>query len=269
MSVLDVVNKIDTTVSNAVDIAKKKATYAIMDLIIKQSTFKAVYSTVMMSTSAAQVIRNQKMFAAAGAGGDSAKALGFTIASDVISGLGGAIGLLDISLVVDAATAFLLNKASPYLQDIWEKTLALPNIEGIPISSDRITTTRDIDVGEQMMIVQSTSSKEYWTDNAVPKLKEWHIEGYITTSLSLDSQYLIKPSLKMQMNFLDICAASRRPVLFKDNRGEFLFVQITNLQTEEEATYNNAIKVSISLKEYKPYKVKNMASAIDVANKGV
>ena len=119
------------------------------------------------------------------------------------------------------------------------------------------------------MIVQSTSSKEYWTDNAVPKLKEWHIEGYITTSLSLDSQYLIKPSLKMQMNFLDICAASRRPVLFKDNRGEFMFVQITNLQTEEEATYNNAIKVSISLKEYKPYKVKNMASAIDVANKGV
>ena len=64
MSVLDVVNKIDTTVSNAVDIAKKKATYAIMDLIIKQSTFKAVYSTVMMSTSAAQVIRNQKMSAA-------------------------------------------------------------------------------------------------------------------------------------------------------------------------------------------------------------
>ena len=46
-----------------------------------------------------------------------------------------------------------------------------------------------------------------------------------------------------------------------------MFVQITNLQTEEEATYNNAIKVSISLNEYKPYKVKNMASAKDIANK--
>lgn len=267
MSVLDTINKLDTTVNNAVDMAKKQATYALMDLIINQSVFKATYSVVMLSTSAAQVVRNQKM--SPGASSDTSRALGMTITSDLISGLGGAIGLIDISLITNAATAAILNKTSPYLQDVWEKTLALPNIEGIPISTETVTTSREIDVGEQMMIVQSTSSKEYWTDNAVPKLKEWHLEGYITTSLSLDSQYLIKPSLKMQMNFLDQCAASRRPVLFKDNRGEFLFVQITNLQTTESATYNNAIAVNISLKEYKPYTVKNTSAYIDVANKEI
>lgn len=263
MSILDTINE-------SVNKAKEVSTYAIMDLIISSSTFKAIYSTVMLSTSAAQVVRNQKMsVAAVGAAGNSAKTLGLTVASDMISGLGGSIGLIDISLITNAATASILNKASPYLQDIWEKTLVLPNIEGIPISAGTLTTSREIDVGEQMMIVQSTSSKEYYTDNAVPKLKEWTLDGYITPSLSLDSQYIIRPSLKMQLNFLDVCASSRRPVLFKDNRGEFMFVQITNLQTEEEASYNNAIKVNISLKEYKPYTVKNTPAYIDVANKEI
>ena len=253
-----------TTVNSAVKGAKDQATYALMDMIIKNSAMQAVYGTVMLATSAAQVVRNEKM-SVASAARSSDKALGLTIGSDIVSGLGGAIGLLDISLITEAATAAAIGKGSPYLQEVWEKTLALPNIEGVPISTSVFNTSREIEVGEQVMIVQSTSQKRYWTDNAVPKLKEWTLEGYITTSLSLDSMYLIRPSLKMQMNFLDTCAASRRPVLFKDNRGEFMFVQITNLQTTEDATYNNAIKVNISLKEYKPFTVDNVQAILETA----
>jgi hypothetical protein len=256
-----------STINKAVDNVKNQATYAVMDAIIQSSSLQAVYSTVMLATSAAQVVRNEKMSAAAGSVGNSAKALGLTVTSDIISGLGGTIGLIDISLVTNAATAAVLSKASPYLQEVWEKTLVLPNIEGIPINTSSLATSREVEVGEQMMIVQSTLQKQYWTDNAVPKLKEWQLEGYITTALSLDSLYLIRPSLKMQLNFLDTCAASRRPVLFKDNRGEFMFVQITNLQTTEEATYNNAIKVNISLKEYKPFTVDYGQAKYEIASR--
>lgn len=242
------------SINKAVGEVQQQATELIMDSIIKNSAFKAVYETVMLSTSAAQVLRNQTLTVTKTATKVGDIPLN---ATDLLSGLGGAIGLIDISIVTNAATAYTLNKASPYLQEVYEKTLALPNIEGVPISTSSLTTSRRIEVGEQAMIVQSTSQKKYWTDNAVPKLKEWQLEGYITSALSLDSLYLIKPSLKMQWSFLDRCAESRRPVLFKDNRGEFIFVQITNLQTEEVSEYNNAIKVSISLKEYKPLTVTN------------
>ena len=254
--------KVKTTwdaVNDTVDNARNEATYAIMDAIIRNKTWKTAYETVMLGANAAQVIRNQCLQQRQGF--NSASGLGLEVASF----LSGVTGLLDISLVTTAAAAYTLGKASPFLQDVYEKTLVLPNIESVPISSSTITTSREVAVGDQPMIVQSTSQKQYWTDNAVPKLKEWNIEGYITPTLSLDSLYLVKPSLKMQMNYLDICAASRRPVLFKDNRGEFIFVNIMNLQTTEEASYNNAIKVNISLKEYRPFTVKNAVAQIKEA----
>lgn len=128
-----------------------------------------------------------------------------------------------------------------------------PNIAGIPISSAVVDTNREVEVSESQVIVQSTRQKKYWTDNAVPRLKEWTITGYLTSMSPLDSGQLIKPSLQWQAFYLDVCASSRRPVSFKTNRGEFVKVQITNLHTVEEASYNNAIKVEISLKEYNPY----------------
>lgn len=253
------VKKVNTTwdaVNTAAEDAQNAATYAIMDAIISDSGWKTAYEAVMLSTSAAQALRNQSLQQRQNA--STVTGLGLEVAS----ALSGVIGLLDVSLVTEAAAAYALGKASLFLQDLWEKTLMLPNIEGVPISSSTVNTSREVDVGEQPMIVQSTSKKQYWTDNAVPKLKEWTIDGYITSSLALDNLYLVKPSLKMQMNFLDTCAASRRPVLFKDNRGEFIFVNIMNLQTTEEASYNNAIKVTISLKEYKPFKVTNAVAQI-------
>lgn len=247
------------TVNTSVENAKLAATYAVMDAIVRSSAWKTAYEAVMLSSSAAQVLRNQSLRQRQGT--STITGLGLEAAS----ALSGVIGLLDISLVTEAASAYALSKASPFLQDIWEKTLMLPNIEGVPISSSVVNTDRSVDVGEHPMIVQSSTKKQYWTDNAVPKLKEWTIEGYITTSLTLDNLYLVKPSLKMQINFLDMCAESRRPVLFKDNRGEFIFVNIMNLRTIEEASYNNAIKVSISLKEYKPFTVTNTVAQVGEA----
>lgn len=155
------------------------------------------------------------------------------------------------------------------MASIIDKALTEPNIAGIPISTARIETNRDIEVSESMVVVQSTKNRTYWTDNAVPRLKEWTIEGYLTTISPIDAGYLIKPSLQWQAYYLDVCAKSRRPVLFKTNRGEFVKVQITNLHTNEEASYNNAIQVTISLKEYNPYTIINNPEENKVAIRNV
>lgn len=141
---------------------------------------------------------------------------------------------------------------TPVMHSLLQATVE-PNIAGIPISSASVDTNREVEISESQVIIQSTRQKKYWTDNAVPRLKEWTVSGYLTSMSPLDSGQLIKPSLQWQAYYLDVCASSRRPVTFKTNRGEFVRVQITNLHTVEEASYNNAIKVEISLKEYNPY----------------
>lgn len=243
--------------------AKAYGISVMMDSIISSSLMKDVYETVMMNASARQAIRNTKggvVVTGSGVSGalQSAVNIGYEAATAPTA-------LTDISVLSSAGISSIANLISGEMQELWEKTLMVPNIEGVPISTATIETSRDVDVGDQVMIVQSTSQKRYWTDNAVPKMKEWVVSGYITPQLLLDSMYAVKPSLKIQHEFLDICAASRRPVLFKDNRGEFIFVQIMSLHTTEEASYNNAIKVTISLKEYKPFTVNNVTSLVDSA----
>lgn len=243
--------------------AKAYGISVMMDSIIASSAMKDVYETVMLNASARQAIRSTKGGAVVMGQGisgvtQSAVSIGYEAAM-------GAVALTDVSVVTAAGISSIANLISSEMQDLWEKTLMVPNIEGVPISTATIDTSREIDVGDQVMIVQSTAKKQYWTDNAVPRLKEWTVSGYITPQLLLDSMYAVKPSLKMQHEFLDICADSRRPVLFKDNRGEFRFVQIMSLHTTEEASYNNAIKVTITLKEYKPFSVNSVTALVDSA----
>ena len=145
------------------------------------------------------------------------------------------------------------------------QALAQPNVAGIPISSPKVETNREIEVSESMVIVQSEAMKQYWTDNSVPRLKEWTVEGYLTSISPLDAGCIIKPTLQWQAYYLDVCAKSRRPVLFKTNRGEFVKVQITNLHTTEEASYNNGIQVSLTLKEYNPYFINKIHSGTEIA----
>lgn len=168
-----------------------------------------------------------------------------------------------LSLVQDAKEA--VSVALPQASVLLNQALALPNIAGVPINSPKVETNKDVEVSESMVIVQSSATKKYWTDNAVPRLKEWIVTGYLTSSTPLDDGLVIKPSLQWQISYLTMCADSRRPVVFKTNRGEFVKVQITNLHTIEEASYNNGIEVSISLKEYNPYFVDSGTGEVEIA----
>lgn len=240
---------------------QEEATLNVMDAIIRDSSFKTVFEAIMISTSASQAVRNASLT------GPSSHAAASLLGNTSML-IGTALALTDISVInASGLTALTSLDQTKFMQDIWEKALAVPNIEGIPISTANINTVREVDVGEHPMIVQSSKQKQYWTDNAVPKLKQWTIEGYITTQMNvMDSLFLIKPSLQLQIDFLDTCSISRRPVLFKDNRGTFRFVQIMNLQTTEEADYNNAIKVTISLKEYKPFEIASNSALLQQAS---
>lgn len=200
----------------------------VLDAVLASRVASTAFNTLILANNTASMYRNTK-------GEYPANSMDAAVA--VYSAIQSAnMGLNSIPLVGELARA-----------------MVEPNIAGIPISSASVDTNREVEVSESQVIVQSTKTKKYWTDNAVPRLKEWSVSGYLTSTSPLDSGQLIKPSLQWQAYYLDVCTKSRRPVIFKTNRGEFVKVQITNLHTTEEASYNNAIKVEVSLKEYNPY----------------
>lgn len=149
-----------------------------------------------------------------------------------------------------------LLKATDLLNKL-NQLLMSPNIEGIPINTTSVKVSREVDISESLVIVQDTYGKDYKTDNAVPHLREWNLEGYLTSVSNLDNMLLIKPTLMLQMKYLDACAASRKPVWFKTDNNEFFKVQITRLYFERVAESTNAVHVLVSLKEFKPYIVED------------
>lgn len=213
---------------------QEAAIVEVLDRILRSSKTESAFNTVMMVNNTASTLKNTRGTYAANT-------------SQLVQPLYAAI----------QQTSNAIRSVTNPLSSLISKALAEPNVAGIPISAAKVETNRDIEVSESMVIVQSTKSRKYWTDNAVPRLKEWNIDGYLTVTSPLDSGCLIKPSLQWQAYYLDVCAKSRRPVMFKTNRGEFVKVQITNLHTMEEASYNNVIQVTMSLKEYNPYIVTN------------
>lgn len=149
-----------------------------------------------------------------------------------------------------------LSKATDLLNKL-NQLLMSPNIEGIPINATSVKVSREVDISESLVIVQDTYGKDYKTDNAVPHLREWNLEGYLTSVSNLDNMLLIKPTLMLQMKYLDACAASRKPVWFKTDNNEFFKVQITRLYFERVAESTNAVHVLVNLKEFKPYIVED------------
>lgn len=132
-----------------------------------------------------------------------------------------------------------------------------PNIEGIPIASPQVTTTRTTDVASHAIIVQSKDNKEYRVDNAVPKPRQWQVEGYLRTMTAADQLFVIRPTLSTQERQLDLYATSRRPCWFKDDYNRFYRVQITSFISQHDAASTNTSKVSLTLQEYKPLMVDN------------
>lgn len=222
--------------------AQTKAIVEVLDLILRSKKAEIAFESVILSNNMASSYKNNH-------GSYPANT------SEGLVPLYSAIQSINTS-VHSAVAIKLLDEA-----------LAQPNIAGIPISSPKVETNREIEISESMVIVQTTKNRKYWTDNAVPRLKEWTLEGYLTSTSPIDTGCLIKPSLQWQAYYLDVCAKSRRPVLFKTNRGEFTQVQITSFHTVEEASYNNAIQVSISLKEYNPYTIASTPREEKIATK--
>lgn len=160
--------------------------------------------------------------------------------------------------------------------------LVSPNIEGIPICSSTIRSSRENEVSEQAVIIQESQSKEYKTDNSVPRLMIWHIDGYITSMNDLnktkgwpgasglgymgafmqgpDSGVPIKPTLILQKEYIDACQTSRRPVWFKTNDCQFKLVQIVDHEFEQTTEAANAVHATITLKEFNPYIVDDITS---------
>jgi len=160
------------------------------------------------------------------------------------------------------------NKAVELLNYILKITMD-PNIEGIPIGTSQISVTRDVDISESCFIVPKMNNKEYRADNAVPRLREWTINGYLSTMSSFaDYGLIIKPTIVVQMKLLDTYAKSRRPVWFKTSNGTFHRVQIKHMQITQDPTMMNGAKVDIILKEYFPIVVsstlRSSSTAVEV-----
>lgn len=222
------------------DSVTEAAIVEVLDLVLENKTADTAFNTVILANNAASMHKN-------------------THGTYVANTVPAAVPLYSAIQQVGRGI-----NSIPLVSTLAKATIE-PNIAGIPISSAMVDTNREVEVSESQVIVQSTKTKKYWTDNAVPRLKEWSIQGYLTSTSPLDTGQLIKPSLQWQAYYLDVCARSRRPVTFKTNRGEFVKVQITNLHTTEEAGYNNAIKVEISLKEYNPYFITSDAGETKIA----
>lgn len=129
-----------------------------------------------------------------------------------------------------------------------------PNIAGIPIKSASEDISRNIDVSEQSVIIeQNTAGRQYVTDSAAPKPREFHVTGYVTTlSHLLDTGWLIKPTLKFQMNWLDGVSKIRIPIWYKTYYGEMIRVLITDLKFTQDPKVQNAVAVDVTLREYIP-----------------
>lgn len=244
----EVWKKLSSTVNNVANgSASEQAIVEVLDAVLSKTSAEVTFDVLMLANNSASMYKNTHG--------------SYPVTKNpATSWLYEAMALSDLSMT---STPFgqALNKGELLAM----QALMQPNIAGIPISSPKIETNREVEVSEAMVIVQSKALKQYWTDNAVPRLKEWTVDGYLTSISPLDTGHLIKPSIQWQVFYLDVCARSRRPVIFKTNRGEFVKVQITSLHTTEEASYNNGVQVSLTLKEYNPYYIDKVNGDTEVA----
>lgn len=246
---------------SAFEDVEQQVTNVVMDYIYSSSTIRTAWKAAMITGSLRIPVQTSSMW------GDRAlmTVSGLSLFSNATS-LSDALVLAGGSSAASAIINTLSDQAGSsngqYYTTMLNYSFQVPNVGGVPIGAASVTMSQDVDVGEHLLISQSTSSKKYWIDNAVPHLKEWTIDGYISTSLEIDHYYIVRPSLWMQVNSLDQYIKSRRPILFKDNRNQFQFVLITHLEISQDATYNNALKVNMILREFVPFEVESTISTV-------
>lgn len=158
-------------------------------------------------------------------------------------------GMSELLSNIGGSSAF---KAAAEIANAITDELKDPNIEGIPIHAVKETGSRDIDIQSHMVIAQMSAMKEYIIDNAVPQPKQWQINGYITAIPSgIDPYLVIKPSMIIQDQLLDMYAKSRKPVWFKTHDNRFHLVLIKHYDSAYDPQYLNGMAVNITLTEFK------------------
>lgn len=162
-----------------------------------------------------------------------------------------------------AAAGEVINKAVALFSD--------PNIEGIIIKSEYQSTVRDVDVSKQVVVAQDSSgtgSKQWVTDNAAPHPRTWQVRGYLKTySNAVDAYLTIKPTILAQLNYLDLCASSRRPVWFKPFYTSFHHVLIEHFDYEFDPKAQNAVMVNISMCEFIPNMAYTNKAGLKIASR--
>lgn len=131
-------------------------------------------------------------------------------------------------------------------------TLALPNLEGIPLYTASLTVSREIDVSEDVYIVQKDSSTQYALDNSVPHLRKWSLDGYLQSlTPKTELQTGFKTTLMLQERLIDMLSQARRPMWFKTHQNEFVQVLITQYQFQYVAENMSSTHVQLEMIEFK------------------
>lgn len=186
--------------------------------------------------------------------------------NSIVAGIG-AVG----DVLGTAATAGLLNQESIDAINAIADELKNPNLAGIPIHADSEKESQDITVAKNLYIRESSAQKEFVVDNTVPQLRTWRVSGYLLSNPSVYpyvASLLIKPDLMLQRNKLQQYIDSRLPILFKTHDNRFYKVLISHMDTEYTIQGTNALKIDLTLTEFRVLEANYENLDAKVANPG-
>lgn len=160
--------------------------------------------------------------------------------------------------VMNTGVAQFINTVVSYTQQ--------PNIEGIMIYAEEEHVSRESEVSEDPLIVQSDiGATQFVTDTANPHPRTIRVNGHIMSNSSVDWGLILKPSIETQVAFLDACMLSRRCVWYKTHYNKFIKCLITNFEYSYDPKTNNAIQVQVTLKEFVPLLMDTAATLLATA----
>lgn len=186
--------------------------------------------------------------------------------NSVVAGIG-AVG----DVLAASSTAGLLNQESIDAINAIADELKNPNLAGIPIHADTEKESQDITIAKNLYIRESNARKEFVVDNTVPQLRTWRVSGYLLSNPSVYpyvASLLIKPDLMLQRNKLQQYIDSRLPVLFKTHDNRFYKVLISHMDTEYTIQGTNALKIDLTLTEFRVLEANYENLDAKVANPG-
>lgn len=170
----------------------------------------------------------------------------------------------NMTSVAGKSLATLIGVGASDLEDIIDALVYQPSLCYIPIQSESFEMIKQVDVGTTMLVTQSAghnvSVKDYYTDNAAPRPRQWKLQGYIRGLAPLiERNLLIKPTLLVQQAILEAAADSRSPVKLKTDTGEVVDVLITSLSIAGTPKGNNVRIVNAQVQEVKILQNTNLA----------